>query len=326
MITRSQKIRLGIFFTLLVLLLIAVFAAVLAPKMFQERDAYYVGFRDVSVTGLQEGSSVKYHGLTVGFVSNISIDPKDIRQVIVELSLEPDVPIKEDTKAEMLYIGITGLKVIELRSGTNESAPLEPGSYIQAGKSIAESITGRADVITEKAELILNNIAKLVNEENTNNFLGMVENASVTLKEVGDILSTNKTAVNSTLENTRVISEDLTVMSGKLKKVTNAFEEMALSDSMHQAMTDFAEIASALRRAQLVDLIRDMNAALNRANRILQDVERDVAQGSSNLVYSVESIRESVDYLNQFSRMISEDPSVIIRGTKPQNAPDFDLE
>jgi len=326
MITRSQKIRLGVFFTLLIFLTILIFVLIIAPKMFQDRDIYYIGFKNTSVAGLQEGSSVKYQGLTVGFVNQISIDPKDISRVIIELSLEPGVPIKEDTKAEMVYIGITGLKVIELKSGTNEAANLKPGSFIIAGKSIAESITGRADVITEKAEMILNNIADLINEKNTERFLGMIQNASIVIGEVGDILQHNRVIINNTMANTEKISEDLTVMSTKLKRITAEFEVLALSDSLKQALGDFAEIASALRHAQLIQLIRDMNVTLNRANRILKDVEANVAKGSSNLVYSVESIRESVDYLNQFSRMISEDPSVIIRGTKPKNAPDFKLE
>ena len=326
MITKSQKVRLGVFFTLLIVLLIIVFVVIIAPKMFQHRDIYYIGFRDVSVAGLQEGSSVKYQGLTVGFVSNISIDPKDIRRVIVELSLEPGLPIKEDTKAEMVYIGITGLKVIELRSGTNEAKNLKPGSYITAGRSIAESITGRADVITEKAEMILNNIAELVNERNTERFLQMIQNASITLREVGDVLKKNKETFHATMVNAEKVSDDLVVMSGKMKKVTAEFESFALSDSLKQALGDLAEITRALRRAQLIQLVRDMNVTLNRANRILKDVEANVAKGSSNLLYSVESIRESVDYLNQFSRMISEDPSVIIRGTRPKDAPDFKLE
>ncbi|MCD6117458.1 MCE family protein [bacterium] len=325
MISKSQKIRLGVFFTILVFLTILIFVLIIAPKMFQDRDIYYIGFKDVSVAGLQEGSSVKYHGLTVGFVNKISIDPKDITRVIVELSLEPRLPIKNDTKAEMFYIGITGLKVIELRSGTNEAENLKPGSFIQAGRSIAESITGRADVITEKAEIILNNIAKLINEKNTERFLGMVENTSILMNEVSNLLQHNRDALNTTIANTEQISGDLAAMSGRMKKVVAEFETFAMSDSLKQALGDFAEIASALRQARLVQLIRDMNITLNRANGILKEIEINVAKGSSNLVYSVESMRESIDYLNQFSRMISEDPSVIIRGTKPKNAPDYKL-
>ena len=37
-------------------------------------------------------------------------------------------------------------------------------------------------------------------------------------------------------------------------------------------------------------------------------------------------LKETTDYLNQFSRLISEDPSVLVRGAEPKGAPDFDLE
>ena len=100
MITRLQKIRLGIFFLVSVTALIILIGVMVVPNLLKEKDTYYVGYTNMSLTGLQEGSKVKYHGINVGQVIDIYIDPQDIRRVIVELSLEPDVPIKKDTLPE----------------------------------------------------------------------------------------------------------------------------------------------------------------------------------------------------------------------------------
>ena len=174
MVTRSQKIRMGTFITVSMLGLIDTLAIVTTSRFFEVRDIYYIGYQDISVTGLKEGSSVKYHGITVGYVSKISIDPQDIRRVIVEVSLDHGTPIKKDTYAEIEMLGITGLKLIELRGGSNESEYLDPEGFIQPGRSISEAITGRAEVIAEKAELILNNIAALTTSENREKILSFI--------------------------------------------------------------------------------------------------------------------------------------------------------
>ena len=69
-----------------------------------------------------------------------------------------------------------------------------------------------------------------------------------------------------------------------------------------------------------------MNTALEHTNNLLRDVEIIFSKSRTDLYFSIESMRESADYLAQFSRTISEDPSVLIRGARPQNAPDDLLE
>jgi len=36
--------------------------------------------------------------------------------------------------------------------------------------------------------------------------------------------------------------------------------------------------------------------------------------------------QETMDNLNTFSRLISEDPSILLRGGKPKDIPDYQLE
>jgi phospholipid/cholesterol/gamma-HCH transport system substrate-binding protein len=112
-----------VFVVIAVLFLLAVVGVILVPKLLEHRDIYYIGFRDTSVTGLLEGGTVKYQGLTVGFISHITIDPQDIRRVIVEISLDQGTPIREDTQAEMALLGITGIQAHRMRSGSNEAKP-----------------------------------------------------------------------------------------------------------------------------------------------------------------------------------------------------------
>jgi phospholipid/cholesterol/gamma-HCH transport system substrate-binding protein len=326
MVTQKQKIRLGIFITAAALTLLLIIAIIVAPRIFEVRDTYYIGFKDVTVTGLQEGSDVKYQGLTVGYVSDIFIDPHDIRTVVVELSLEHSTPIKEDSKAELAYFGIMGMKVIQLRSGSNDAEFMKPGSYISPGQSIAESITGSAEIIAEKAEIILNNIAALTESKNRDTFLALAKNASNALGELHELLQKNNRSLTNTFANIETISTDLQDVVLSTKGTMVQVNRMAESDTLRRILGNLADISESLKRAELIQLVREMNEALKSTTNMLRDVERTFKKSNTDLVYSIESMKESAEYFNQFARMISEDPSILIRGTQPKGAPDYKLE
>ena len=117
--TRTQKIRLGIFIFISGALLVFLILYFAANKLFEKSDIYYVSYHDVSVSGLEVGSPVNYLGIKIGTISNIFIDPQDINSIIVELSLQPGTPIKKDAYADIVSLGITGLKTIQIRGGSN---------------------------------------------------------------------------------------------------------------------------------------------------------------------------------------------------------------
>lgn len=325
MITRAQKIRLGVFVAVAVIALLAVIGVILVPKLIETRDVYFIGFRDMSVTGLLEGSTVKYHGLTVGFVSHISIDPKDIRRVIVEVSLDHGTPIKEDTQAEMALLGITGLKLIELSGGSNESQYLKPASFIQAGVSITDRLTDSAEAIALKAQRVMDNLSLLTDTENRLRIVELLENTNRTLVELHSLMTRNRSLIDTTIANAQEISANAKDISLMTKHTMSKVESVAESDSLRLIMRNLAEITESIRKADLVQLIQELNTTLERSNRMIRDFETSFTRSRSDILSTIESLKETSDYLNQFTRMLSEDPSVLVRGSKPKDAPDDKL-
>ena len=83
---------------------------------------YFTG----SVTGLQDGGTVRYRGVPVGTVTDIRIDRNNIEHIRVSLALDPDTPVKTDTIATLALQGVTGLAYVELTGGTQDSPRLQP--------------------------------------------------------------------------------------------------------------------------------------------------------------------------------------------------------
>jgi phospholipid/cholesterol/gamma-HCH transport system substrate-binding protein len=99
----------------------AVFSLWLVGTGHRDDVLYRIHFSD-SVSGLALGDAVKFHGVDVGTVKAITLDPTDPRLVQVDVRLRKDTPIKTDTKAILRPKGVTGVVVIELDGG-NPDAP-----------------------------------------------------------------------------------------------------------------------------------------------------------------------------------------------------------
>ena len=61
---------------------------------------------------------MKFHGVDVGTVKAMALDPHNPRLVQVDVRLRKDAPVKTDTRASLKLKGITGVVYIELNGGS----------------------------------------------------------------------------------------------------------------------------------------------------------------------------------------------------------------
>jgi phospholipid/cholesterol/gamma-HCH transport system substrate-binding protein len=90
-----------------------------------ERDdvRYRIRFAE-SVSGLALGDPVKFLGVDAGTVERMALDPQDPGQVLVEVKLRKDTPVKTDTRATLRIKGLTGAVFIELDGGSAQAPSL----------------------------------------------------------------------------------------------------------------------------------------------------------------------------------------------------------
>lgn len=326
MVTRAQKIRLGIFIIISITVILIAIGTLSYDRVFDTRDIYYITYEDVSVSGLDVGSQVKYLGLNVGNVRNIKIDPKDITRIIVTVAIEQGTPIKEDVRAEISTIGITGLKQIELRGGTVESDMLQPGGYIQPGKSLTEDITGRAEVIAEKIELVLNNLLALSSSENQDRIFAFVDESANTVLKVSEVLDENRERMDRTMANLDTLVVELKLMSTAAKTTAETFNNFMSSDTLNTMLADMQNITSTVREVDLTKLIEDVNKVLVSLDDVLTHTETLVMRNSGKFVDTIDELHLITRYLSSTARRIDSNPSILIRGSRPQSPPDDKLE
>jgi phospholipid/cholesterol/gamma-HCH transport system substrate-binding protein len=324
--TSSQKLRLGIFIFVGILAFLVLMVIIGSEQIFKDKDIYHISYKNISVSGLEVGSPVKYLGVGVGTINDIYIDPKDVSRVVVTVALEPGTPIKRDARAEIAIIGITGLKMIEIRGGSQEEVLLDPGEYIRPGGSITEEITGKAEVIADKIEIVVNNLTKFTQPENLERITLLADKATATFENINLILEENRKDFRSTIKNTNLTMARLDTMSYLLQASIDEIHQLTTGDTLKQIVENVREVTEKLRESDIVSLVHRLDELVERVNYLLIAVDHDLERGSKDFIKSIQRLKSTLIYLDETSRLINEDPSILIRGTSIEDAPDDDLD
>jgi len=91
-------------------------------------ETYTLNARFVSSSGLKKGAFVEVGGVRVGTVQNIKVDFESYES-IVEISIDPNIKLQDDSIASIRTSGIIGDKFLKISPGGSENY-LEPGDEI----------------------------------------------------------------------------------------------------------------------------------------------------------------------------------------------------
>jgi len=297
MVTKAQKTRLGIFLFGGLALLLLLAGLVAGNRLMQRKDTYYIAYKDVSINGLSVGGAVKYAGIAIGTVEDITIDPQDVSRLIVRLSVKHGTPIKADAQATLVPVGITGLKQIEIIGGTNESAMLKPGDWITPGSSTLDNITGQITSVAEKLELVLQNVAQITGEQNQQHLTSILTNVD-----------------SMVVENRQSVADVVTYVDSLTMYVTKLSESAYRVVEKLNAVVDTTQVASTL--TNINQPTQNLERLTANANTAVANMNTLVLRTRDNIIAIIESLQETLDYLNEFSMQISEDPSLLLRSKK----------
>jgi phospholipid/cholesterol/gamma-HCH transport system substrate-binding protein len=124
------------------LFLLAGFASFswIAVKMgdiqFFMEESYPVTARFISITGLKEGAVVELAGVKVGKVSSINLDGSEY-EAVVELDINDEVKLQDDSIASIRTAGIIGDRYIKLTPGGSEDYLAPGGEIVETESSIS---------------------------------------------------------------------------------------------------------------------------------------------------------------------------------------------
>ncbi len=287
-----------------------------------------------TVTGLTEGSVVRYSGVPVGVVADIALDPRVPGQVNVLIDVEPDTPIREDTDATLELQGLAGGLYVLLSGGAEDSpmlkpVPGEPPPTIKARPSSLSALLEEAPELTAAVTALVNRIALVFNDRNLDNLGQTLAN----LRQLSDALAERREEIDQLIVNTSQTMENINRASESFVGVSESLEAdiTNLIGSADATLVSIERLATNLDKtllrgeqdvsATLAD-IRKTATSFSALGKELEAIAKENRGGINDFVntglYELSAMlveaRVLIDSLNRISTEVERDPARFIFG------------
>jgi phospholipid/cholesterol/gamma-HCH transport system substrate-binding protein len=266
------------------------------------------------VTGLNPQAAVRYRGVDVGRVREISLDPDDSRSILIRISVDSRLKLSRDSFARLASQGLTGLSYVELDDPGKDKTPLgnnsiplresEMSLLMNSGKEII----GKTAQLEENANRLLNSLNHLLDENNVHKLEGLLDSMERSGRELEPLLRSSHAASDKA---GRLLDEirprELSETLEAVRKVSLSVKETAdmaqpTLTKLQHSLDEFERIGRHIEQVS-AELSETLNEeTLPRAHELSRQLHQDA-----------KSLNRLVDTLDQ-------NPQSVIFG-KPQPAP-----
>ena len=243
-----------------------------------ERVPYQLATK-LSVPGLNPQAAVRYRGLDVGRVDEISFDPNVPGQILIHIKIDRETPVTKSTYGTLGYQGVTGIAYVQLDDDGSDPVKL-PSSEDQVARiemrpSLLDHLESKGLAILTQAEELTKRFNTLLDPANQKTILGAFDGVSKAATELESIPK----QLGPTLERLPKLTAEaqLTLQSiNKLSKDVNALTtQLQASGGPVEKLSDAADrVGTAADRIELetVPLTNDVRASLRTFERAMDRI------------------------------------------------------
>jgi phospholipid/cholesterol/gamma-HCH transport system substrate-binding protein len=210
-------------------------------------------------------------------------------------------------QAILTPVGITGLLQVELTGGTNNSSLLQSGDTIKAGTSTFQNITGKAEILAEKLEMVLNNIIEISGPDNQKKLKNIIAN-------VDSIIYNSQKPLTNIVTQLDTMSIKITELVDNLNQTTNRVNQVLHSEEFNNILVNSEKFTGQISNIDLPALVENVNKTVEEVDYAVRQINTTHLSGKDDLLDILDKLQETVDNLDEFSRMLLEDPTILLRG------------
>jgi len=311
MITKEQKVRLEIFSAASLALLIFLLALLLVPAFKNKGVPYFINVKGASVNGLSIGAPVKYQGVDIGKVGEVQVNPADLNSILVIVRIVRSFPVKRDMTATITYTGITGSKFIEITGGSQISPDIVEGGEILMVRGLGE----RAEDIVGELEGAIRSINALLSPTNRAKLNATLDAGQRSAEVVTRVLEGKETNLSGAIVNIEKAALDFGAVTENLRKITADLGGLTGNlDAKASAVLD--SLNQRFSRDEMGKVETNVEKFVADASKSLNTIESVLLIQQADLRRTIENLGLVVDNLAKFSRILVEDPSMLITGKK----------
>lgn len=255
---------------------------------------YRVVFSD-EVTGLGAGAPVLFNGIKVGSVRNMSLAADDPTQIIAQIEVESDTPVRVDTRAQIQSQGFTGVPFVQLISGRPDSPALtqawggDEAPIIYADASTIQSIIDRAQSLMTKLDTAVTRVDDILagNQSGINNSIRNIEKFSAALADRSE-------AIGSFMDDAAAVARRLNALGEKLENLSTSLQDrldVISPDSVRETVESVRKFTAGLagNTDELKSFISDASAAAKQLAAIAEKIDPAAIESSVKNIESFTS-------------------------------------
>lgn len=277
----------------------------------RERMAIEIVFRD-SVAGLSRGSGVTFNGLRVGEVSRLRLDPDDPNRVVALIQIDSTTPVREDTRAQLEYQGLTGIANVSLTGGsaTARRLTIDPDAsppVIEAEPSDFQDLLQTGRDIARSASDTLDRINRLI-DDNGETITATIRN----VESFSQALSDNAPGIDHFLEQVGQAAERIGPLADSLDELsrnTNAIISAVDPETVSATVRNIEQFTQTLAgsRDQIDQIFADAGAMTARLNETSVKVEQtlDTVMAAVAAI-DADRINATITNVESFSKMLAD--------------------
>jgi phospholipid/cholesterol/gamma-HCH transport system substrate-binding protein len=320
--THARYFLIGIFSLLVTAGLITFVLWLGKLQLGKEYQEYDVRFHE-SVAGLAVGGAVQFHGIQIGEVRKLSLDPVDPREISVIVRVTANAPVKTDTKAQLSYTGLTGVAVIELFDGTPEAQLLREADTSAAPRikavssSLSKLLDGSSGAVSGAQE-VMARAAKLLSDAN----IARVSQLLDDLQILGTNVNKDYPQLRAALADARALEQRLSRAAERadslLAQVQQGIASNAAPSGSDQAIGDqanrnlFAEARGAI--AAMRDAAASVQSFANVGAGAVTEI--DSRQLNAEMLKLIKELRLASTQLERVTRRFDQAPVEYLMGSE----------
>ncbi|MGL4415132.1 MlaD family protein [Roseinatronobacter monicus] len=240
--TRANYVLIGVFALLGFLGVLGFFLAF--GKFQLDRQFTYYEVRFESVSGLSRAADVQFAGLLVGQVVEVRLAPDGDGTVMVRLEVDRSTPVRADSVATVDSSGITGVSFVTISPGSSDAPLINERTDVpelEAGRSTIQSLTEGAPRIMAETLDVLEQVNRLLGEENQTKVSNILTNVETSTGELSRALDNFSAFTDTIAEATSTFAE----FSDNLSPILLQAEKTV--ESLQFAIDEFALLATESR-------------------------------------------------------------------------------
>lgn len=261
-----------------------------------------------AVTGLQPQAAVRYKGVAVGKVSDISFDPDNRAHVLVRIAVSPEAPITQSTYATLAFQGVTGLSYVQLDDEGSPGAAPQPGPNgpprIPLKPSALGQLADLAGHLAEKVGQIADRVNSVLSEENQAAFAAALQQVGEAARSTKELAQTADKTIQAQLDPARA---DIPRLIQQANASLQAIE--AAAQQTRQTVAGFDSVAGDVKRA--VDQVTGQGGVVEQLSESANTVTATTLPRIQNLT---EDASRTIRRLDRIANSLSENPQAFIFG------------